>query len=153
MTLYEYLSMHDDAELEIGDNTWDCMTNVYWDKNFKEAAEGTAQGTLAIYDTFMVAMYRHLNIIKLHDQKSGIVDITAVVRKFEDQLYELQSSIWWPAYCYDKGSEDFEYQWVDSLCKYMDGSGGDGTYQKLIDILEAERKRWLEAHKVEDEDE
>lgn len=144
MNLFEYLSMHGEAELEIGDNTWDCMTNVYWGKEFQDVVDGTSDDW---YYKFMVAFYRHCNIVKLHNQSSAVVDITGVVQKFKTELVEVMKNRW--RYQYDPEDEEFEYQWVNELCLYMNGEIVESMSKILVDIFDKERLRWEENHTVE----
>lgn len=133
MTLYEYLSIHTDCELEICDSTWDYATNVYWGDDFIAADKGNPKDQ---YYKFCIIFYKHVNIVELYEY-GGTVDITGFIKKYK-HVFEQYMIDHWRAECQFDLDSDFYGEWVRELCLWVDGNATDSQMRKLIELIEKE---------------
>lgn len=143
MTLYEYLSLHTDCELEVRDNTWDYMTNVYWDDSFRQTEKDwnndTDRPNETIYLKFCIIFCKYVDIVNLYTG-NGVVDITGFIKKYKN-VFEQYMRDHWRADCqFDPNGDDFYDQWVRELCLWIEGNATASQMRKLVELIEKEDK-------------
>lgn len=123
-TLYDYLRMSEN-DFDTYDTEYDAgVTVCYIDKESDE------------YDKFCNGIIKKVNVVKINDNIL-IVDWCKLIERNMDKFKEFTAEYWLESCQYEDDIDDFVYQWIDEIDKYMAGYVSMDFYSVLNEFVDS----------------
>lgn len=121
-TLYEYLKMSRN-DFDTYDTEYDASVTVcYIGKEHDE------------YDKFCNGIIKKVNVVKINDN-SLTVNWSEFIERNMNKFKEFTSKHWYASCQYEDDIDEFIYQWIEEIHKYMAGNVSEDFYTTLNEFV------------------
>ena len=124
MKLYDLMKMSD-SDYDTYDTDYDaCITVCYIDED----------NVSDNYDKFCVKMMKMVDVEKIIPDSHLVVNWTKLIRNNMEKFKSFTKENWWDDCQYEDDEDEFIYQWIEEINKYMAGYVSESVYKKLNDF-------------------
>jgi hypothetical protein len=127
MKLYDYLKMTEN-DFDVLDTVFDTSVTVcYIEENSMQNDN---------YEKFCIELAKKVEMEKIIDDIYIVAKWTELIQNNMEKFKEFTENNWKDECQYDDDDDEFIYQWIEEIHRYMAGMVWDDFYKELVKLVE-----------------